>query len=219
MSGYAIDEGVVEPAECDALLAVLSAVAVERSRAGARHLMRNDSVVAIANDPRLIALAKRSLGRFAVPFRATLFEKSSIANWLIPWHQDTALPLEERIPSPEWTGWSEKAGLHYAQAPAWALERIVALRLQLDDSTSENGPLCVVPNSHLEGILPDELVPARVARGVVRECLSPKGGVISMRLLLLHASSKARNNHPRRVLHFEYADSIELRPGIRLAIA
>jgi hypothetical protein len=40
-----------------------------------------------------------------------------------------------------------------------------------------------------------------------------------MRPLLIHASSKARNNEPRRVLHIEYADSLDLAPGIRLAIA
>jgi hypothetical protein len=43
--------------------------------------------------------------------------------------------------------------------------------------------------------------------------------VIAMRPLLIHASSKSRNDQPRRVLHIEYADSLELQPGLRLALA
>jgi hypothetical protein len=40
-----------------------------------------------------------------------------------------------------------------------------------------------------------------------------------MRPLLIHASSKAQTAEPRRVLHIEYADSLELMPGIQLAVA
>jgi hypothetical protein len=42
-------------------------------------------------------LAGMWLGGSAIPFRATLFEKTPGANWLIPWHQDTALPLGSQI--------------------------------------------------------------------------------------------------------------------------
>ncbi len=40
-----------------------------------------------------------------------------------------------------------------------------------------------------------------------------------MRPLLIHASSKAECDAPRRVLHIEYADSLDLKPGMRLAVA
>jgi hypothetical protein len=40
-----------------------------------------------------------------------------------------------------------------------------------------------------------------------------------MRPLLIHCSSKAQTEMPRRVLHIEYADSLGLKPGIRLALA
>src|SRR5581483_8092955 len=93
-----------------------------------------------------------------IPFRATLFEKSAATNWLIPWHQDTALPLAQRFEQAGWNSWSEKAGVMYAHAPAWALSRIVALRVHLDDSDSENGPLRVIPGSHCEGVLTDEAI-------------------------------------------------------------
>ena len=40
-----------------------------------------------------------------------------------------------------------------------------------------------------------------------------------MRPLILHASSKAETDHPRRVLHIEYADSLKIAPDLELAIA
>jgi ectoine hydroxylase-related dioxygenase (phytanoyl-CoA dioxygenase family) len=215
--GFSIDPDVFSASECDGLLASLSRLG-RRGRAGTRHLMAHAPVAALAEDRRMLAIAREALGTQAVPFRATLFEKSSRANWLIAWHQDTALPLVSRFESPEWGPWSEKAGIKHAHAPAWALNRIVALRLHLDDCTSEKGPLQVIPGSHLSGVLPDHdvLQYARTHSSV--ECLVPRGGVLAMRPLIIHASSKARNWQPRRVLHIEYADSLDLGPSMRLAI-
>lgn len=51
------------------------------------------------------------------------------------------------------------------------------------------------------------------------DCLVGRGGVLSMRPLLIHASSKAEGSEPRRVLHVEYAASLELGDGLRLVIA
>jgi hypothetical protein len=45
------------------------------------------------------------------------------------------------------------------------------------------------------------------------------GGVLAMHPLLIHASSKARDSRPRRVLHIEYAATLDLAPGIRVALA
>jgi hypothetical protein len=51
------------------------------------------------------------------------------------------------------------------------------------------------------------------------EALVSHGGMTAMRPLLVHSSSKARSGEPRRVLHLEYACALELKPGLRLAIA
>ena len=134
------------------------------------------------------------------------------------WHQDTALPLACRFEAAGWGPWSEKAGVLYAHAPAWALSRIVALRVHLDASARENGPLRVVPGSHEAGVLTDKEVFAYVRDHSQVECLAQRGGVLAMRPLLIHSSSKARASAPRRVLHIEYADSLDLEPGIRLAV-
>jgi ectoine hydroxylase-related dioxygenase (phytanoyl-CoA dioxygenase family) len=77
----------------------------------------------------------------------------------------------------------------------------------------------VVPGSHTIGVLTDEGVHEYVQAHSHVECLVAKGGALTMRPLLIHASSKSQNHSPRRVLHIEYTDSIDLKPGIKLAIA
>jgi len=39
-----------------------------------------------------------------------------------------------------------------------------------------------------------------------------------MRPLVVHASSKVTDEQPRRVLHIEYAASVQLGPDVRLAV-
>ena len=218
-AGFWIEESVLAELECDALIEALSLNLEGRGRAGARHLMTYPTVAAVATDYRLLQIARRSLGEGAVPFRVTLFEKSGRANWLVVWHQDTALPLLSCNNSSEWGPWSKKAGILYAHAPSWALSRVLALRLHLDASTSENGPLRVIPGSHAAGVLTDEEVFSVARRQEHVDCLVPRGGVLAMRPLLIHSSSKVRADAPRRVLHLEYADSLDLGESVRLAVA
>ena len=218
-AGYAIYPEVFSGVEMDALSATLDALPLERSRAGARHLMRHVPVVAFANDPRLLALATPWLGVTARPFRATLFDKSPDANWLAAWHQDTALPLRERVDAAGWGPWSEKQGVWYAHAPASALSRMLALRVHIDESNDDNGPLRVIPGSHAAGVLSDEGVSTTAARDAPVTCVVGRGGVVAMRPLIVHASSKARSDRARRVLHIEYAPTLEPERGLRLRVA
>jgi hypothetical protein len=216
--GYAITPGCLTMRERDNIVEALSTGSVLRSRAGARHLMACPIVAALANSNRLVGLANEWLGSTAIPFRATLFEKSVKTNWLIPWHQDTALPLTKKFDGTGWGPWSEKAGVTYAHAPAWALARIVALRIHLDGSNADNGPLRVIPGSHGQGVLSDQSVLKYASTHKEVACLTGQGGVIAMRPLLIHCSSKAQSIEPRRVLHIEYSDSFHLGDEIRLAV-
>ncbi|MBI4853336.1 MAG: phytanoyl-CoA dioxygenase family protein [Acidobacteria bacterium] len=217
--GYFIENNIITAKESDELIFSLSSINPSTKRAGARHLMSNPKVSSLAQDPRLIKLASFILGKPAIAFRATFFNKSIESNWLVSWHQDTALPLENIFESSEWGPWSKKMGINYAHAPTWALSRIVALRIHLDDSTRENGSLRVIPKSHLLGVLTDEQVFNYAKTTEFVECLVSKGGVLAMRPLIIHSSSKAKTNQPRRVLHIEYTDSLELKEGIKLRLA
>jgi ectoine hydroxylase-related dioxygenase (phytanoyl-CoA dioxygenase family) len=181
--------------------------------------MNVDCVARLAADSRLLRIAGEWLGANAIPFRATLFDKSPDANWLVAWHQDTALPVETRHDLPGWGPWSEKAGVLYAHAPAGALEDLVALRIHLDESGDDNGPLRVLPGTHQRGVMTDAQVLECARRTTTRSCCVPAGGVVAMRPLIVHASSKALSSKPRRVLHVEYSRSLATRDGMRLKIA
>jgi len=166
----------------------------------------------------MLNIVRKILGSQALPFRATLFDKSQTANWLVAWHQDTALPLRSRSEVPGWGPWSVKAGIHYAHAPASALEQVLALRLHLDDSLSENGPLRVLPATHKIGVLTDEAVHNLAAHSTPVECTIPAGGIVAMRPLIVHASSKSHSSAPRRVLHIEYASSHSIAAPLELVV-
>jgi ectoine hydroxylase-related dioxygenase (phytanoyl-CoA dioxygenase family) len=181
--------------------------------------MSHPVVAELAGGRRLLTLAQNVLGKDAKPFRATLFDKSPGSNWLVVWHQDTSLPLRFRRDVPGWGPWSVKAGVLYARAPTTALEQVVALRVHLDDSVPDNGPLRVLPGTHLMGVLSDTAIQDLAANIRPHECTVPRGGVISMRPLLVHASSKAANKSPRRVLHIEYATAFHLGSELELDVA
>jgi hypothetical protein len=44
-----------------------------------------------------------------------------------------------------------KVGVPHVEAPEWLLEKMLTMRLHLDDMTEENGPLKVLPGSHHSG--------------------------------------------------------------------
>lgn len=217
-AGFRIVPEVLQGNECDRLLDSLTESSLARSKAGARHVLSNPAFRDLALEIRLVALAGEALGAPAIPFRATLFDKSSDANWLVPWHQDKTLPIKDRFEAEGWGPWSVKAGVLHAQAPADALDRVVALRVHLDPSTPENGPLRVIPGSHRLGILPNAGIAVLVDQGQAMTCLVPRGGVLGMKPLLVHSSSKATSDQPRRVLHIEYASSLTLGPGQEIVV-
>jgi len=219
MNGFAIIPGVFGAPELDNISRELETAPLKRSRAGIRHLLSVPAIATLARDSRLLNLATAALGCEPVPFGATLFDKSAETNWLVVWHQDTALPLLERREVPGWGPWSEKCGVVYAHAPAAVLEQVVALRVHLDDSTPDNGPLRVLPGTHEMGVLSDDQIHAAAQRIEPVECTLARGGVFAMRPLLVHASSKVVTDAPRRVIHFEYAASAALAHGLHLRAA
>ena len=152
----------------------------------------------IHNDPRLSSIWPS--GSRAV--LCTYFEKSPARNWLVALHQDLSIPVAERTEALDYSGWSRKDGHLFVQPPLEVLEQSIAARMHLDASDEETGALKVVPRSHSLGRLrPQEALAARDAYGE-RIVPVPRGGLMLMRPLLLHASSKVIGNARRGVLHF-----------------
>jgi hypothetical protein len=73
------------------------------------------------------------LGSVAAPVKATLFDKTPDANWLVPWHQDLTISVKERVDIDGFGPWTVKAGVLSVQPPVSILERMLAIRIHLDD--------------------------------------------------------------------------------------
>ena len=108
--------------------------------------------------------------------------------------------------------------MNYAHAPASALEQVLALRLHLDNSIAENGPLRVLPGTHSLGVLSDEALRDLSTQIEAIDCTVPRGGILAMRPLVVHSSSKSQSNVPRRILHMEYAASVVFDQGLTLEV-
>ena len=199
--GYFVIPGVIDAVLNRRLGAFVAGIA---GGAGSRTLLEEAWCAHLAGALRGDARIRSLLPRDAVAVQCTLFDKSPSKNWLVALHQDLSIAVKERVESPECSGWTEKEGHLYVQPPVSVLERLVAVRVHIDDCSAENGALRVVPHSHSEGRLDKEQAEAlRLRHG---ETVVPvaRGGTLVMRPLLLHASSKATSLTPRRVLHFVF---------------
>lgn len=210
--GFAIIPDVVSESDVDALLLALERAdqAASARRRGSVYAVRNllhvvPEVRALAGSPAIRALVERVLGPSAFPVRGILFDKNPDANWKVAWHQDLSIAVQGQRKVDGFGPWSEKAGVTHVQPPATVLERMITVRLHLDDCTADNGPVRVIPGSHSQGRLgSDDIQNWRDTTPEV-VCLAFRGSALLMRPLLLHASSPAQRPAHRRVIHIEYA--------------
>jgi hypothetical protein len=211
-AGYAVIPDAVDPGEIGGLLDCIQNLA--GSNAGTRRLIDMPWCEALAIRIARDARVQRFLPKNATAVQCTLFNKSLETNWLVPLHQDLSIPVAERVDSPDCSGWSEKEGEIFVQPPVRFLEEMLAIRLHLDDCNDRNGALRVVAGSHRLGRL--NSIDARRERDQHGDVVIgvPRGGAMLMRPLLLHASSKAVVDTPRRVLHFVFGPG-KLPDGLR----
>jgi ectoine hydroxylase-related dioxygenase (phytanoyl-CoA dioxygenase family) len=217
--GYFICEDVLSRADvgqlCKAVADIPAGEEVRRKRSvyGVRNLLEIcPAVRELAADPRIRQFVIPVLGEQAFAVRAILFDKASDANWSLFWHQDNVISVRERMDVPGFVGWSRKAGVWQVQPPAAVLAGMMAIRVHLDDSRADNGPLRVLPGSHRFGWIDDlEAWKQRVPEAV---CTVGCGGIVAMRPLLLHASVASDSADRRRVIHLEFANA-ELPHGIQ----
>ncbi|HEX8191354.1 MAG TPA: phytanoyl-CoA dioxygenase family protein [Allosphingosinicella sp.] len=147
-----------------------------------------------------VAIAERLLGSAARPVRAVFFDKNETRNWSLGWHQDRTIAVRARRDVPGFSAWTVKSGIDHAVPPFDYLERMLTLRIHLDDAGPDNAPLLVAPGSHRLGHMPEAEIAAAVARLGTRPCLAAAGDVWAYRAPILHASERARTPTRRRVV-------------------
>lgn len=198
--GFALVPQVLGPAECESVASRLAGAPPDS--AGTRGLLSQAWCQALAATLRRHPSLAPLLPADCAAVQCTYFEKSASRNWLVPVHQDLSIPVAARVAHAGMGGWSEKEGVLYVQPPVALLRQLVALRLHIDACGAEDGPLRIIPGSHLRGRTEAQAAAAaRRAQGEV-VCTAERGSVMAMRPLLLHASSKSTGHSRRRVLHF-----------------
>lgn len=212
LQGFALVPQLLEGGECEAVAQLLAGA--QTGRAGTRALLSLPWCQALAQRLSCHAALAAWLPPGLVAVQCTYFEKSAARNWLVPVHQDLGIPVAQRVEHPQLHGWSQKEGVPHVNAPAEILERLVAVRLHIDACTAADGPLRVIPGSHQHGVLDEPATAAWRQRAAEVVCVAPRGSVLLMRPLLLHASSKGSGTSLRRVLHFLFGPR-ELPFGLR----
>ena len=139
------------------------------------------------------------LGNRAIPLDATFLDKHARANWTVPGHQDRVVAVATTTASKH----RIRGGIAYAELDAKTLAGLVALRVHFDPTDGETGALCVVPGSHLNGVMPNGQI-LNVPLDQYVPCAAGAGDVLILRPLLLHRSSPSRGEGQRRVLHDVY---------------
>ena len=201
--GFAIIPDAISPVTVNALLRALPSSF--EGRGGLRNPFEIPPVTEIARTSAVREVAQAILGPTCVAVRGLLFDKTPTANWKVAWHQDLTIAVADRHDIPGFGAWSVKAGVVHVQPPREILERMVAVRLHLDPCGPDNGPLRVLPGSHRHGRLSADAIETLRGQVDTVSCLVPRGGLLVMRPLLLHASSPATTPGHRRVVHIEFA--------------
>jgi Phytanoyl-CoA dioxygenase (PhyH) len=215
--GYVILPSVLNDREADALATRLEtalqtdAPSILRSRGktyGSRDLINLfPEVCEIPLRPGLKEFVVAVLGPSAGLVRALYFDKPPERSWSLPWHKDWTIAVKNNShPSKHFRRPTTKAGIPHVEASKSLLAGMLTLRLHLDPMTAENGPLCVIPGSHTTEVEDS-------SQAV--EIHTKSGDVLAMRPLVSHSSimSIAETTMHRRVIHLEFAPSIELPDG------
>lgn len=137
--------------------------------------------------------------------KSIYFDKPGSSNWFVAYHQDLTISVKERTDVSGFGPWTVKQGQFAVQPPLDILERNFTIRIHLDDTDETNGALRVLPGSHNRGVIrPDAY---SISEETADTCCVPAGGIMIMKPLLLHASSRSSSHRRRRVIHIELSNA------------
>ncbi|WP_118952476.1 phytanoyl-CoA dioxygenase family protein [Taibaiella helva] len=212
--GYLVLDNILNAEACGAITEV-----IDRATAAGTAFRRSRDLFAIRHVftelPGLTSLVltpalKKIVHDYAGPdyfiSKTIYFDKPATSNWFVAYHQDLTIAVDQRTEAPGYDPWTRKDEQFAVQPPVALLERNLTLRIHLDDTDETNGTLRVVPGSHRKGIYRPETIDWSREREEI--CAVPAGGVMLMRPLLLHASSRSTAEKRRRVLHLECSNAV-----------
>ncbi|OQP65971.1 phytanoyl-CoA dioxygenase [Niastella vici] len=163
---------------------------------------------------RMQAIIDQLFGNDYSLVKSIYFDKPGQSNWFVAYHQDLTISADQKMQLEGYEQWTVKNDQFAVQPPLSLLENIFTIRIHLDDTDENNGALKIVPGSHRKGIYRPETIDWSREKEVI--CKVPRGGVMIMQPLLLHASNRTVNNNKRRVIHLEFSNQ-QLPNGLQWA--
>lgn len=136
--------------------------------------------------------------------KSIFFDKPEASNWFVSYHQDLTISVDKKENLEGFGPWTTKYNQYAVQPPIGIIENIFTIRIHLDDTDENNGALKVIDKSHLKKIYRPETINWENEKESV--CNVKSGGIMLMKPLLLHSSSKTKNNKRRRVIHIEFSN-------------
>lgn len=154
---------------------------------------------------KFISIINELFGDEYYVVKSIYFDKPGESNWFVAWHQDLTISVDKKTNVEGFGPWTIKQNQFAVQPPLPILKDNFTIRIHLDDTDENNGALKVIPSSHLKGIYKPETI--NHEQEVIETCGVKKGGIMVMRPLLMHASSRTVNENKRRVIHIEFSRS------------
>jgi ectoine hydroxylase-related dioxygenase (phytanoyl-CoA dioxygenase family) len=136
--------------------------------------------------------------------KSIYFDKPETSNWYVSYHQDLTISLDKKVQIRNYGPWTSKSNQFAVQPPIEILENIFTIRIHLDYTNEQNGALKIIPKSHLKQVYRPETINWEEEKEV--SCNVNKGGVMLMKPLLFHSSSRTTNQQRRRVIHLEFSN-------------
>jgi len=209
--GFAIAPRVISDSQIEKLIESLSKLSnlpsKENKRVyGVRNMLNLSIEIRQLAESRIVKnLVEDVLGESAKPVRAIFFDKTPEANWKVPWHQDLTIAVKEKRETEGFTAWTRKVGIQHVQPPVSILEKMLTVRIHLDNANETNGALKVLPNSHKHGRLSASAIQNLRKTNRIKTCPVRRGEAFLMRPLIVHSSSAGTSPSHRRVIHIEFA--------------
>lgn len=153
---------------------------------------------------KLKSVIQQVMGDNFFVVKSIYFDKPETSNWYVSYHQDLTISVDKKLELANFGPWTTKQNQFAVQPPTDFLENITTIRIHLDDTNENNGALKVVPTSHLKQIYRPETINWDKETEIT--CAVKKGGLMFMKPLTLHSSSRTTNNKKRRVIHIEFSN-------------
>ena len=133
--------------------------------------------------------------------KSIYFDKPEQSNWFVSYHHDLTISVDRKVELENFGPWTTKQNQFAVQPPVEFLENIFTIRIHLDDTDEKNGALKILPGSHANGICRIENRNKTIHEQI---CKVNSGGIMIMKPLLFHSSSRSSSNKKRRVIHLEF---------------